>query len=55
MIEHRGWATRQPDCARGGFVFTITFEGRRIFDADDHFRRHAAVPEHLNDGSMPSV
>jgi hypothetical protein len=39
--------------ARGGFSFTITFEGRRVFDADAHFHRHAAVPPDLNDGSMP--
>jgi hypothetical protein len=52
-IERRAWAIREPERSRGGFAFTITPEGRRIFDADYHFRRHAAVPEHLNDGSMP--
>ena len=54
-MESRGWATKQPDLARarGGFAFTITLEGKRVFDADAHFGRVAAVPPALNDGSMP--
>ena len=52
-IEARGWATRQLGITRGGFSFAITPEGKRLFDADAHFRRLASVPPDLNDGSMP--
>jgi hypothetical protein len=41
-VESRGWAAKRPDTTRRGFIYSITSEGRRVLDADDHFRALAA-------------
>jgi hypothetical protein len=45
-VEARGWAWKMPH-PDGGFMFTITDEGRRVLEADDYFRGLGPAPRHV--------
>ena len=46
-VEARGWAWKMPH-PDGGFMFTITEEGRRVLEADDYVRRLGPAPRQVD-------